>query len=106
MEKSEETDIDLRHPELWDEPDHIRREMVRTMSHIYCHGMTTTISGGNISVIDSIGIYGSPLRHFDKGSLKPEEVVCVAPDGVFEGPLKPVHEYPLHHAVLRCQGLT
>lgn len=98
MEKSEETDIDLRHPELWDEPDHIRREMVRTMSHIYCHGMTT-ISGGNISVIDSIGNIWITPSGTDKGSLKPEEVVCVAPDGVFEGPLKPSMEYPLHRAV-------
>lgn len=39
----------------------------------------------------------------DKGSLKPDEVVCVAPDGVFEGPLKPSMEYPLHREVYKVR---
>ena len=54
MEKSEEIEMNSRHPELWDEPDYIRNELARTMEHIYSHGMTTT-SGGNMSVIDSLG---------------------------------------------------
>ena len=54
METSGDNGIDFRHPELWDEPDYIRKEMARAMGHIYRHGMTTT-SGGNMSVTDSLG---------------------------------------------------
>ncbi len=98
MEKSEEIEMNSRHPELWDEPDYIRNELARTMEHIYSHGMTTT-SGGNMSVIDSLGNIWITPSGTDKGSLKPDEVVCVAPEGTFEGPLKPSMEYPLHRAV-------
>lgn len=102
MEGSEENGINLRHPELWDEPDHIRKELARTMDHIYSHGMTTT-SGGNLSVIDSLGNIWITPSGTDKGSLKPDEMVCVAPDGTFEGSLKPSTEYPLHRAIYRAR---
>ncbi len=98
MEGSEENDMKSRHPELWDEPDYIRKEMAHTMGHIYSHGMTTT-SGGNMSVMDSLGNIWITPSGTDKGSLKPGEVVCVAPDGTSEGQLKPSMEYPLHRAV-------
>jgi len=98
METSGDNGMDFRHPELWDEPDYIRKEMAHTMSHIYSHGMTTT-SGGNMSVTDSLGNIWITPSGTDKGSLKPEEVVCVTPGGTFEGPLKPSMEYPLHRAV-------
>ncbi len=102
MERSEENDMNSRHPELWDEPDHIRKEMARTLDHIYNHGMTTT-SGGNMSVIDSLGNIWITPSGTDKGSLKPGEVVCVSPDGNYEGPLKPSMEYPLHRAVYNAR---
>ena len=102
MERPEENDMNTRHPELWDEPDHIRKEMARTMDHIYSHGMTTT-SGGNMSVIDSLGNIWITPSGTDKGSLRPDEIVCVAPDGTFEGALKPSVEYPLHHAVYNAR---
>lgn len=54
METPGDNGIDFRHPELWDEPDYIRKEIACTMSHIYRYGLTTT-SGGNISVTDSLG---------------------------------------------------
>lgn len=98
MERSEENGMNSRQPELWDEPDHIRNVMARTMGHIYNHGMTTT-SGGNMSVMDSLGNIWITPSGTDKGLLKPDEMVCVAPDGTFEGPLKPSMEYPLHRAV-------
>lgn len=102
MEKSEENEMNSRHPELWDEPDHIRKELSRTMGHIYSNGMTTT-SGGNMSVIDSLGNVWITPSGTDKGLLKPDEVVCVAPDGTFEGRLKPSMEYPLHRAVYNAR---
>ena len=102
MEKSEEIEMNSRHPELWDEPDYIRNELARTMEHIYSHGMTTT-SGGNMSVIDSQGNIWITPSGTDKGSLKPDEVVCVAPDGTFVGRFKPSMEYPLHRAVYNAR---
>ena len=98
METSADSDRDNRHPELWDEPDHIRKELARTMDHIYSHGMTTT-SGGNMSVIDSLGNIWITPSGTDKGSMKPDEVVCVAPEGTFSGSLRPSLEYPIHRAV-------
>ena len=98
MEKSDENELNSRHPELWDEPDFIRHELARTMDHIYSHGMTTT-SGGNMSVADSLGNIWITPSGTDKGALKPDEVVCVAPDGNFEGRLEPSMEYLLHRAV-------
>ena len=102
MEKSDENELNSRHPELWDEPDFIRHELARTMDHIYSHAMTTT-SGGNMSLADSLGNIWITPSGTDKGSLKPDEVVCVAPDGFFEGPLKPSMEYPLHRAVYNAR---
>jgi len=95
-------DIDLRHPELWDTPDRIRKELAHTMGHIYRRGMTTT-SGGNLSAIDGLGnIWISPSGT-DKGSLMPDDVVCVAPDGAVEGPHRPSMEYPLHREVYKAR---
>jgi L-fuculose-phosphate aldolase len=63
----------------------------------------TTTSGGNMSVIDSLGNIWITPSGTDKGSLKPGEVVCVSPDGNYEGPLKPSMEYPLHRAVYNAR---
>jgi len=102
MEKSEEIEMNSRHPELWDEPDYVRNELARTMDHIYSHGITTT-SGGNMSVIDSLGNIWITPSGTDKGSLKPDELVCVAPDGTFGGRFKPSMEYPLHRSVYNAR---
>ncbi|HQB52435.1 MAG TPA: class II aldolase/adducin family protein, partial [Bacteroidales bacterium] len=98
METPGDNGIDFRHPELWDEPDYIRKEIACTMSHIYRYGLTTT-SGGNISVTDSLGNLWITPSGTDKGSLKPGEVVCVTHDGTWEGPFRPSSEYPLHRSV-------
>lgn len=102
METSGDNGIDFRHPELWDTPDRIRRELVNAMSHIYRHGMTTT-SGGNLSVADGLGNIWITPSGTDKGSMKPGDVVCVAPDGTFEGLHRPSMEYPLHRAVFNAR---
>lgn len=98
METPGDNWIDFRHPELWDEPDYIRKEIACTMSHIYRHGMTTT-SGGNLSVTDSLGNIWITPSGTDKGSMMPDDVVCVAPDGTVGGLHKPSMEYPMHRAV-------
>lgn len=95
---SEDNGMDFRHPELWDTPDRIRKELAHTMGHIYRHGMTTT-SGGNLSAIDGLGNIWITPSGTDKGSLMPDDVVCVAPDGTVEGLQRPSMEYPLHREV-------
>ncbi|MDX9730042.1 MAG: class II aldolase/adducin family protein [Bacteroidales bacterium] len=99
---SEDKGTDFRHPELWDTPDRIRNELAKTMGHIYRHGMTT-LSGGNLSVIDGLGNIWITPSGTDKGSMKPDDLVCVAPDGTVEGLHKPSMEYPLHREVYKAR---
>jgi L-fuculose-phosphate aldolase len=99
---SEDNGTDFRHPELWDTPDRIRNELAKTMGHIYRHGMTT-LSGGNLSVIDGLGNIWITPSGTDKGSMKPDDLVCVDPDGTVEGLHKPSMEYPMHREVYKAR---
>lgn len=68
------------------------------MERIYRYRMTTT-SGGNLSIRDDEGsIWITPAR-VDKGGLQRDDVVCVRPDGSFEGTRKPSSEFPFHQAI-------
>lgn len=81
---------------------HPREQIVMLMSRIYRHGMTTT-SGGNLSVRDFEGnIWISPAG-VDKGTLRPQDIVCVHPDGSIEGIHKPSSEYPFHRAIYEAR---
>ena len=85
--------IDLLHP---------RDQIVMIMKRIYGYGMTTT-SGGNISVLDTDGDLWISPGGVDKGSLRPEDIVRVHPDGSYEGIHKPSLELPFHRAVYRSR---
>ena len=77
---------------------HPRDEIALTLSRIYRYKMTTT-SGGNLSIIDENGdIWITPSR-VDKGTLKPEDIVCVKKDGTVVGPHPPSSEFPFHKSV-------
>ncbi|MDA3923481.1 MAG: class II aldolase/adducin family protein [Kiritimatiellae bacterium] len=77
---------------------HPRDEITLTLARIYRYKMTTT-SGGNLSIIDENGdIWITPSR-IDKGTLKPEDIVCVKPDGTVIGPHVPSSEFPFHKSV-------
>lgn len=102
MVTSEDNGSDWRHPELWDTPGRIRKELACTMAHIYSHGMTTT-SGGNMSVIDGLGNIWITPSGTDKGSMKPDDVVCLYPDGTVEGLYRPSMEHPMHSEVYRAR---
>lgn len=81
---------------------HPRDEIMQTMERIYRCRMTTT-SGGNLSIREPDGrIWISPAR-VDKGSLRRDDVVCVAPDGAVEGPHRPSSEYPFHEAIYQAR---
>ncbi len=63
----------------------------------------TTTSGGNISARDRQGNLWITPAGLDKGSLTPDDIVCLAPDGTVIGPGTPSSEYPLHLAVSRVR---
>ena len=59
---------------------HPRDQIAQIMARIYRYDMTTT-SGGNLSIKDDSGdIWVSPCGK-DKGTLKPEDMVCVRSNG-------------------------
>jgi L-fuculose-phosphate aldolase len=81
---------------------HPRDQIVATMDRIYSHDMTTT-SGGNISVRDENGdVWITPAR-VDKGSLRPQDVVRIAPDGARQGIHPPSSEWPFHLNIYRVR---
>jgi L-fuculose-phosphate aldolase len=71
------------------------------MERIYADGMTTT-SGGNLSIREENGDIWITPRAVDKGTLKPEDVVQVKPDGKAIGKHSPSVELPFHQ--LTYQG--
>ncbi len=77
---------------------HPRAQLVTIMERIYGYGMTTT-SGGNLSILDENGDMWITPAGIDKGTLKPQDIICVKPDGSIIGPHKPSSEYPFHRAI-------
>lgn len=76
--------------------------LVFFMQRIYDKGLTT-MSGGNLSVLDEAGNIWITPSGIDKGTLTPEDIVCVTPDGVPHGKHKPSCELPFHTAVYRLR---
>jgi L-fuculose-phosphate aldolase len=79
---------------------HPRDQLVAIMNRIYQRGMTT-LSGGNLSIMDEdVNVWITPAG-VDKGRLTPEDIVCVRVDGTVEGRHKPSSEYAFHRAIYR-----
>ena len=77
---------------------HPRDQIIMIINRIYKKGLTTT-SGGNISIMDESGDMWVTPSGVDKGSLKPNDIMCVKADGTIIGPHKPSMEYPFHKAI-------
>ena len=77
---------------------HPREQIVAIMNRIYI-GEMTTLSGGNLSVLDEHGELWITPAGVDKGKLTPGDIVCVKPDGSVEGAHAPSSEYPFHRAI-------
>jgi len=77
---------------------HPRDELVLTMQRIYRYKMTTT-SGGNLSILDENGDMWITPTGVDKGTLTPNDIMCVRADGRIEGLHRPSSEYPFHKAI-------
>ena len=81
---------------------HPRNILVQTLKTLYDYGMTTT-SGGNLSIKDEDGNIWITPGGIDKGSLRPEDIVRVAPDGTVHGLHKPSSELPFHKSVYQLR---
>jgi L-fuculose-phosphate aldolase len=77
---------------------HPRDQLVTIMNRIYHNGMTT-LSGGNLSILDDDGSLWITPTDVDKGKLTPKDIICVQPDGAVVGPHRPSSEYPFHRAI-------
>lgn len=72
------------------------------MQRIYDRGLTT-MSGGNLSVMDEAGNLWITPSGIDKGGLTPEDMICVRPDGTEIGRHRPSCELPFHQSVYRLR---
>ncbi|MEO0561656.1 MAG: class II aldolase/adducin family protein [Chloroflexota bacterium] len=79
-----------------------REQLVRVMNRIYYGGMTT-LSGGNLSILDEDGKIWITPGAVDKGQLLPRDIVCIHPDGTVEGLHKPSSELPFHRAIYKAR---
>ena len=77
-------------------------ELVSFMERIYRYRLTTT-SGGNLSIRDNHGTIWITPSAIDKGTLKPQDIVCVQPTGIVEGKHKPSSEYPFHQLIYEAR---
>ena len=75
-----------------------REQLVRTMGRIYYSGMTT-LSGGNLSILDANGSIWITPAGIDKGKLTVQDIVHINPDGSSEGLHRPSSELPFHRAI-------
>ena len=81
---------------------HPRDLITLIMKRLYGYGMTTT-SGGNLSILDSDGNMWISPGGIDKGTLRPEDIVCVKKDGTIQGIHKPSSEFPFHRHIYRIR---
>lgn len=79
---------------------HPRVQLVTIMDRIY-HGGMTTLSGGNLSILDEDGDIWITPAGVDKGNLTPRDIMRVRADGTVEGPHRPSTELPFHRAIYR-----
>jgi len=81
---------------------HPADQLVMFMQRIYDKGLTT-MSGGNLSIMDSDGNIWITPASVDKGALTRRDIICVHPDGTCEGPHKPSSELPFHISVYKMR---
>ncbi len=77
---------------------HPRQQLVQIINRIYYGGLTT-LSGGNLSILDDEGNIWITPAGIDKGNLTPADMVCVQPEGTAIGLHAPSSELPFHRAI-------
>lgn len=78
---------------------HPARQLCLAMKRVYDRCLTT-MTGGNLSMMDADGNMWVTPTGVDKCSLRPEDIVMVKPDGSWEGIHPPTSEYRIHHRIL------
>jgi L-fuculose-phosphate aldolase len=73
-------------------------QLAAVMGRIYRGGMTT-LSGGNLSLVDEEGTLWITPAGVDKGNLTGEDVVCLRANGTVAGTRRPSSELPFHRAI-------
>ena len=63
----------------------------------------TTTSGGNLSILEENGDIWITPAGIDKGTLRPQDMVCVRPDGAVDGLHRPSSELPFHQEIYRTR---
>lgn len=81
---------------------HPADQLALIIGRIYRGGLTTT-SGGNLSIMDENGDMWITPSGIDKGSLTPEDIMCVKADGTIIGRHRPSSEYPFHRALYKMR---
>ena len=81
---------------------HPADQLVMFMQRIYDKGLTT-MSGGNLSIMDDSGNIWITPAGVDKGSLTRRDIICVKPDGSITGPHRPSSELPFHISVYKMR---
>ncbi len=82
---------------------HPAEQIVLLINRVYQKGLTTT-SGGNLSILDSEGNIWITPSGIDKGSLTPDDICKVLPDGTVIGKHKPSVELPFHKLVYETRS--
>lgn len=82
---------------------HPADQLVMFMDRIYNNGMTT-MSGGNISILDEEGDIWITPSGVDKGALTRSDICQVKPDGTVIGRYKPSVELPFHQKVYQTRA--
>ncbi|MCD8186089.1 MAG: class II aldolase/adducin family protein [Rikenellaceae bacterium] len=77
---------------------HPSEQLAVIIGRIYRSEMTTT-SGGNLSIKDENDDIWITPSAVDKGNLRPDDIMCVKPDGQIIGKHKPSSEFPFHKAI-------
>lgn len=78
-----------------------RHQLVEIMTRIYQQGLTTA-SGGNLSIRDGDALWITPAG-IDKGTLTPDDIMCVHADGTITGRHRPSSEYPFHRMIYQAR---
>ena len=79
---------------------HPKDQIISIMKRIY-DGEMTTLSGGNLSILDDEGNIWITPAGVDKGKLSPKDIICIKPSGKIEGSHKASSELPFHQAIYR-----
>lgn len=73
-------------------------QLAQIMKRIYYGGLTT-LSGGNLSILDEDGNIWITPSGVDKGQLTESDMVCLHTDGTITGLHPPSSELPFHRAI-------